>query len=380
MKRIITILFLLFSFISFSQTYTMRDSRPGDTVQRIIQTTKTDGIVKYLFITGTDTAEIRWDGTKLLINGYNLADSTDLTTDSIQELRSDMNKKVDSTNIRLYNTGNSVFIGENAGLEDDLTDNHNVLIGDRAGINNSGTYSNGVGAGALYNNTGNNSNGIGYGTLEENTGDSSNGFGANALASNTGSNSNGFGYYALENNTGYNSNGFGIGALRDNTGNFSNGFGDKALGENTGDYSNGFGAYALASNTGEFSNGFGASTLEGNTGNYANGFGSSALKYNTGANNTAVGHNASSNNPFAYTNTTALGYNVQPNASNQVMLGDANITAVYMGQNGQATTIQTIIKLIPSTAPTTPTEGMIYSGTDHHLYYYNGSSWIQLDN
>ena len=300
MKRIITILFLLFSFISFSQTYTMRDSRPGDTVQRIIQTTKTDGIVKYLFITGTDTAEIRWDGTKLLINGYNLADSTDLTTDSIQELRSDMNKKVDSTNIRLYNTGNSVFIGENAGLEDDLTNNHNVLIGDRAGINNSGTYSNGVGAGALYNNTGNNSNGIGYGTLEENTGDSSNGFGANALAS----------------------------------------------------------------NTGEFSNGFG----------------SSALKYNTGANNTAVGHNASSNNPFAYTNTTALGYNVQPNASNQVMLGDANITAVYMGQNGQATTIQTIIKLIPSTAPTTPTEGMIYSGTDHHLYYYNGSSWIQLDN
>ena len=348
MKRIITILFLLFSFISFSQTYTMRDSRPGDTVQRIIQTTKTDGIVKYLFITGTDTAEIRWDGTKLLINGYNLADSTDLTTDSIQELRSDMNKKVDSTNIRLYNTGNSVFIGENAGLEDDLTDNHNVLIGDRAGINNSGTYSNGVGAGALYNNTGNNSNGIGAGTLEENTGDSSNGFGANALASNTGEFSNGFGASTLEGNTGNNSNGFG-----DN---------------------------ALADNSGAYSNGFGASTLEGNTGNYANGFGSSALKYNTGANNTAVGHNASSNNPFAYTNTTALGYNVQPNASNQVMLGDANITAVYMGQNGQATTIQTIIKLIPSTAPTTPTEGMIYSGTDHHLYYYNGSSWIQLDN
>jgi len=85
-----------------------------------------------------------------------------------------------------------------------------------------------------------------------------------------------------------------------------------------------------------FSNGFGASTLEGNTGNYANGFGSSALKYNTGANNTAVGHNASSNNPFAYTNTTALGYNVQPNASNQVMLGDTNITNVWMGQNGQA--------------------------------------------
>ena len=272
MGRIITILFLLFSFISFSQTYTMRDSRSGDTVQRIIQTTKTDGIVKYLLITSTDTAEIRWDGTKLLINGYNLADSTDLTTDSIQELRSDMNKKVDSTNIRLYNTGNSVFIGEDAGLNDDLSSNYNVLIGYNAGVNN------------------------------------------------TGSNSNGFGAFALENNTG----------------NYSNGFGEEALGENTGDYSNGFGYNALASNTGEFSNGFGTAALRDNTGINSNGFGANALASNTGANNTAVGHNASISDPFAYTNTTALGYNVQPSASNQVMLGDANITNVWMGQNGEA--------------------------------------------
>jgi len=90
MGRLITIILILISFVGYSQTYSMKDSRSGDIVQRIIQTTKTDGIVKYLFITGTDTAEIRWDGTKLLINGYNLADSTDLTTDSIQELRSDM--------------------------------------------------------------------------------------------------------------------------------------------------------------------------------------------------------------------------------------------------------------------------------------------------
>jgi len=259
---------------------------------------------------------------------------------------------LDTKRLLQSNNGSSIFIGENAGLNDDLTDNYNVLVGDNAGVNNAG-YS---------------SNGFGYYALENNTGNYSNGVGSYALQDNTGSNSNGFGYYALENNTGYNSNGFGIGALRDNTGNFSNGFGDKALGENTGDYSNGFGAYALSDNTGSSSNGFGSYALENNTGNYSNGFGeealgentgefsngfgtaalrdntgtnsngfgANALASNTGANNTAVGHNASISNPFAYTNTTALGYNAQPNASNQVMLGDTNITNVWMGQNGQA--------------------------------------------
>jgi hypothetical protein len=33
-----------------------------------------------------------------------------------------------------------------------------------------------------------------------------------------------------------------------------------------------------------------------------------------------------------------------------------------------------------SSAPASPTEGDIYANTDHHLYYYNGSAWKQLDN
>jgi len=33
-----------------------------------------------------------------------------------------------------------------------------------------------------------------------------------------------------------------------------------------------------------------------------------------------------------------------------------------------------------SDPPTSPTEGMIYANTDHHLYYYNGTTWKQLDN
>ncbi len=39
------------------------------------------------------------------------------------------------------------------------------------------------------------------------------------------------------------------------------------------------------------------------------------------------------------------------------------------------------IKLAPqSDAPDTPEEGMVYAGVDHHLYYYNGTTWKQLDN
>ncbi len=30
--------------------------------------------------------------------------------------------------------------------------------------------------------------------------------------------------------------------------------------------------------------------------------------------------------------------------------------------------------------PGSPFEGMIYADTDHHLYYFNGTDWKQLDN
>jgi hypothetical protein len=40
-----------------------------------------------------------------------------------------------------------------------------------------------------------------------------------------------------------------------------------------------------------------------------------------------------------------------------------------------------VLKLTPrANPPSGAKEGMIYSSTDHHLYYYNGTTWIQLDN
>ena len=229
-------------------------------------------------------------------------------------------------------TGNSVFIGEGAGENDDLSNNNNVLVGYTAGANNTGVYS----------------NGFGYSALQDNTGINSNGFGANTLS----------------NNSGAYSNGFGDNALQENTGIYSNGFGSSALLSNTGDNSNGVGSSALANNTGASSNGVGANALQENTGDNSNGFGSSALENNTGANNTAVGHNTSSSDPFAFTNTTALGYNVQPNASNQVMLGDTNVTDVYLAEDGTATANIGKIQLAalntaPSSAAATGTLGEV---------------------
>ena len=44
------------------------------------------------------------------------------------------------------------------------------------------------------------------------------------------------------------------------------------------------------------------------------------------------------------------------------------------------TTLIGILKLTPQDdPPVSASEGMIYADTDHHLYYYNGTAWVQLD-
>jgi len=41
----------------------------------------------------------------------------------------------------------------------------------------------------------------------------------------------------------------------------------------------------------------------------------------------------------------------------------------------------TFMKLTPQADPPgSAVEGMVYADTDHHLYYYNGSGWVQMDN
>ena len=239
---------------------------------------------------------------------------------------------------------------------DDLTDAHysapssSLFVGNGAGDNNSGSYSNGLGRSALQNNTGNSVNGFGHG----------------ALANNIGANANGVGYLALQNNTGDGSNGIGTYALKNNTAAAANGFGYQSLVNNTGNHANGFGYTALANNTGNHANGFGYDALANNTGYYVSGFGERTLTKNTGANNTALGHYAGYNNTYYLTganntflgarstyedvgtsstiaNSTAVGANITLTRSNTVVLGNgANVGIGTTSPNAKLEVIGTV--------------------------------------
>ena len=220
--------------------------------------------------------------------------------------------------LEVFNSGNSVFVGEGAGESDDLADSNVTAVGYRALQNNSGTLSNGIGYTVLQNNSGNNSNGVGYAALENNSGNSSNGVGYQALQRNTGDYSSGFGSQALQNNSGNHSIGVGGRALQNNTGSQSIGLGQDALRNNTGVRSNGIGYGALLNNTGAQSNGFGVDVLKQNTGAQSNGFGYEALQLNTGAKSNGFGYEALQHNTGAQSNGfgyEALQRNTGDNAS-----------------------------------------------------------------
>jgi hypothetical protein len=163
----------------------------------------------------------------------------------------------------------------------------NTFLGFRAAyVNTTGNHSTGIGSGALFSNTiGTHNTALGVSTLRYST---------------TGSRNTAIGMGVMRyNSTGYRNTGTGNDALRYNTTGY----------ENTAD-----GAFALDSNT---------------TGNNNTAIGAYALRYNTtGVNNTALGHNAFSNLSSVFSNSTALGANTVITASNQVRIGDANVTSI----------------------------------------------------
>ncbi|NHM07317.1 hypothetical protein G4D82_08805 [Flavobacterium sp. CYK-4] len=93
----------------------------------------------------------KWDGTTLVDgqifdNGTNVGVGTSSPTSKVHVVGS---IKVDAGKIPFVNTGNSVFIGDNAGFNDDLTNNVNTFVGTNAGRNNttgSGNVALGLGA------------------------------------------------------------------------------------------------------------------------------------------------------------------------------------------------------------------------------------------
>ncbi len=287
---------------------------------------------------------------------------------------------------KLYNNGNTLYWGNtalgagSASSINDLTDaryiGFSLFLGEDAGTNDDGTsnYNVGVGYQALYSNTdgsGNSANGT-YALYSNTTGVDNTANGYQALRSNTtGDYNTANGYQALFfNTTGVDNTANGFQALRSNTTgshNTANGYkslylnttesyntanGSQALYSNTsGSNNTANGSYALNSNstgnnntangyyalysntTGSGNSANGRHALFSNTSgsnNTANGF--NALYNNTsGSNNTAIGFSAGSDFATTGSNLTCIGYNAEPtsaSAVNQITLGDNQVSSL----------------------------------------------------
>jgi hypothetical protein len=250
--------------------------------------------------------------------------------------------------------------------------NTNTGVGEETMYDNTSGYSNtGMGALALYHNTtGYDNNAYGGNALFGNTtGIYNNAFGCYALYSNINGNYNcAMGHQALYSNTSGSDN-IGIGlfsAYYNSTGGSNIAVGNRSLYNNTtGSYNVAIGVQALYSNgTGSDNTAVGFQALAGSTASNNSAFGYQALYSNSsGANNTALGYSALYNNSTGsdnvgigdgagsynttgtentwvgegsgpleanpnLTNSTAIGWYTVSTASNQVVLGNQNVTQI----------------------------------------------------
>lgn len=315
------------------------------------------GVIWEKIVTSNTTAtSTAWEllGNAGTINGTNFLGTTDNQSLDIRTNNTIFTRITTKGQIEVLNTGSSVFVGEEAGAGDDLSNNRNVFLGYRSGYGNgttSGSRNVGVGYTTLQsittgtqnvaigyesmisNTTGNFNVALGPSTLELNQSGAQNvAIGLQALQENISGNLNvAIGVIALEKNTsggtniaighsamnenltGYNNIAMGTSALRNNIGGYENiAIGASAVDNNTTGYANtGIGAAALGDNTtGHHNVALGHASVSNNTeGDYNVGIGFRALYYNTtGNSNTAVGREAMFENVDGISNT-ALGYN-----------------------------------------------------------------------
>lgn len=300
-------------------------------------------------IGGSGTANYvpKFSGTKTVTNSVIYDDGTNIgigTTTPLEKLdiRGDINLNTNGTAAILstykgeFSNGGNIWIG-NGGQNsvgeaiDGTTGAYNTAVGYNAMLSNTrGKLNTAVGTSALRaNTTGNYNSAIGYTALESNT---------------TGSYNNAFGYGALtKNTTGVENMAIGYGALQQNiTGGYNIAVGGSSMINNTSGSDNvAIGYDAMNYNTtGESNVGIGSYSLQNNTTGFANtGIGRNALYYNTtGYRNTAIGDSAMRTGT-TYNNSTAIGYNAQVSASNQVVIGDANVTSTILRGAVQASSL-----------------------------------------
>ena len=208
-------------------------------------------------------------------------------------------------NLEVLGTGFSTYLGEQAGINDDLTTRNNTAIGYYAlNTNVSAANNTAVGYQALRNSTGANNTAAGYQAM---------------LSTTTGANNVALGYNAMQNGT---------------TGSYNIAVGAQALsGANTASNNLALGYNTLPINTsGGYNVAMGANSLTANTMGTGNvGLGSEALITNTTGNyNIAIGYQADVT-VGNLTNAIAIGYGAKVSQSNTLVLGGTGANAVNVG-------------------------------------------------
>jgi len=111
----------------------------------------------------------------------------------------------------------------------------------------------------------------------------------------------------------------------------------------------------------------------------------------TGIGNTVIGSYAGYSLGAGSDYNVLIGFNAGYNetGSNKLYIDNTNTATPLIGGDFStdavtitgSCSITTFLKLTPTAdPPASAAEGMIYADTDHHIYYYNGSRWVQLDN
>lgn len=251
-----------------------------------------------------------------------------------------LNTAVGYNALSVLTTGQSnVAVGRlalGAGL---LTGNHNVAVGDSAGVSATAAYNTFIGTQAGRITTGNSNNFIGYQSGYNNT---------------SGTDNTGIGYQSLvANNTGYSNLAIGSYALQNSTSSYRNvALGNSALSSHTSGYDNvaispyalytdqtgyqnvAIGASALYSSNGAINNvaigdAAGNSLTSGDNNTFLGAFSYTGIT--GGSNNTCIGASSGGYTTGNYSNTSCLGYATGVTGNNQVQLGSSTTTTYVYG-------------------------------------------------
>jgi len=257
-------------------------------------------------------------------------------------------------------TDYSTSIGESAGYQN--TQDYQTAIGSYAGYQNIGTFQTVVGLNAGQENIGNNQTAIGHHAAYKNIGDKQTTIGVNAGSYNLEENQVAVGYFAGRSNAGGSQVALGVYSGYFNTGLYQTVVGHYAGQNNDGNYNTAIGSLAFTSFVEDTVNakdvetvtpvlnqvtitdhGFGANNTYINlkptsTGSLPSGLNSNTEYWKIIDVNTLQyikeqitdeGTGIFTLTPqFVYSNSTAIGYDAEPDISNQVMLGNSNVTQI----------------------------------------------------